>query len=70
MIKVSKKPIVQEDVQEKKKPEPKFTKEQILKSTKYQHQTDLLTIVLVDTKSYSLGEVDKAINDYLKRTVK
>jgi hypothetical protein len=46
---------------------PVFTKRQLLNSKKYQHQTDLLNAILENDKSYSLSEVDKLINDFMKK---
>jgi hypothetical protein len=54
----------------KTKKEPKFTKEQLIKSKMYRHQIDILKIVLEENKTYSISETDKLINDFLKRKVK
>lgn len=54
----------------KTKKEPKFTKEQLIKSKMYRHQIDILKIVLEENKIYSISETDKLINDFLKRKVK
>ena len=54
----------------KTKKEPKFTKEQLIKSKMYRHQIDILKIVLEENKTYSIPETDKLINDFLKRKVK
>ena len=51
----------------KTKKEPKFSKRQLLNSKKYQHQTDLLNAILENDKSYSLSEVDKLINEFMKK---
>ena len=54
----------------KTKKEPKFTKEQLIKSKMYRHQIDILKVVLEENKTYSIPETDKLINDFLKRKVK
>lgn len=52
----------------KTKKESEFTKRQLLTSKKYQHQTDLLNAILED-RSYTIDEVDKLINDFMKKKV-
>lgn len=51
------------DKQEKKT----YSKKQILEATKHK---DLCMVLLEDNKVYSLDEVDKMIDKYLKRKVK
>lgn len=53
----------------KTKKEPKFTKEQLIKSKMYRHYVDVLNVVLEEDKSYSLSEIDKLINDFMNRKV-
>lgn len=66
---MSKKNILEID-EIKTKKEPKFTKEQLIKSKMYRNQIDILKIVLEENKTYSILETDKLINDFLKRKVK
>lgn len=66
---MSKKSILEID-EIKTKKEPKFAKEQLIKSKMYRHQIDILKIVLEENKTYSIPETDKLINDFLKRKVK
>lgn len=66
---MSKKNILEID-EIKTKKEPKFTKEQLIKSKMYRHQIDVLKVVLEENKTYSISETDKLINDFLKRKVK
>lgn len=66
---MSKKSILEID-EIKTKKEPKFTKEQLIKSKMYRHQIDILKIVLKENETYSIPETDKLINDFLKRKVK
>lgn len=66
---MSKKSILEID-EIKTKKEPKFTREQLIKSKMYRHQIDILKIVLEENKTYSIPETDKLINDFLKRKVK
>lgn len=46
-----------------------FTKEQILNSKKYIHLKDLVNVLLSDSKTYALVEVDKIIEDFKKGKV-
>lgn len=45
----------------------KFSKAQLLKSAQYQDQRDLLCALLEDGQRYSLTEVNKRIQEFLKR---
>jgi hypothetical protein len=47
-----------------------FTKEQVLKSKKYVHLKDLVNVLLADSGTYTLVEVDKLIEDFMKGKVK
>lgn len=47
-----------------------YTKEQLLRSKKYAARRDLLGALLEDGKAYTLQQVDKEINNFLKRKVK
>jgi len=57
-------------VEEATVPEVRFTKAQLLAAKKYADRRDLLNVVLADDKQYSFAEVDKAINDFMKKEVK
>jgi len=52
----------------KKKTENKFTKSQVLESKQFTNK-DLINAILEDDRMYTLKEVEKIINDYLKRKV-
>jgi len=55
---------------ESKKKNLVFTKEQILQSRKRPaYEKDIAAAVLEDGKSYTLAEVDKIIQNYLKKGV-
>lgn len=55
----------------KDKPEiTKFTKEQLVKSSKFKHNRDLIFVMLEDDKKYSTDEVDVLIQKYMKGKVK
>ncbi len=54
---------------ETKKEDVKFTKEQILKSKKFKNRVDLIRVILQDNKSYTLEEVQKEIDKFMKRRV-
>ena len=47
--------------------EPSFTKQQILASKKYRHQTDLIGALLKDGTSYTIAKVDEMIKSYKER---
>ena len=50
--------------------EPKFSKEQILKSKLFRHNTDLVRVLLTDDGLYTIDEVTEQIENYLKGEVK
>lgn len=52
-----------------KKIETLFVKEQLLKSKLYEEKVDLLNALLDDGAFYSLSEVDKKIENYMKGKV-
>lgn len=47
-----------------------FTKNQLILSKKYSDRKDLLNVLLEDKKSYSIKEVDKLIDNFMKAKVK
>lgn len=47
-----------------------YTKEQLLESEKYAGKRDLLSALLDGKKKYSLADVDKMIDKYMKGEVK
>ena len=47
-----------------------FTKEQYLNSDKYADKRDLIVALLKDDETYTTSQVDKLINDFLKKEVK
>lgn len=52
-----------------KKEDVKFTKDQIVKSKKFKNRVDLIKVILQDNKSYTLEEVQKEIDKFMKRRV-
>lgn len=50
--------------------ENKFSKEQMLKSEKYKDEKDLINALLKEDNKYSLSDVDKLIDDFMKGKVK
>lgn len=50
--------------------ENKFTKSSILSSKKYKNRKPILIVLLADDKEYSINEVDKLIDNYMKGKVK
>lgn len=51
------------------KKEPKFMKKQIMKAAKYKDMTDLVGALLQDGQEYTLKQVDKMVEEYLKKEV-
>lgn len=49
--------------------EDKYTKEQIVTSKRFANNVDLLNALLKDNKKYTLKEVDKIIENYMKGKV-
>ena len=47
-----------------------YTKDQLLRSKKYTARRDLLGALLEDGKTYTAAQVDREINQFLKRKVK
>ena len=45
---------------------PTFTKEQLVKSKKYEHRQDALNALLTDGKAYSYAQVDEILNKFDK----
>ena len=54
----------------KNNPTVKYTKSQLVASEKYSDNVDLLNALLNDNETYSIGEVDKKINTFMKGKVK
>lgn len=52
-----------------KKNEKRFYKEQIINSAKFGKYRDLLSAVLEEERAYAESEINKAINDYMERSV-
>lgn len=50
--------------------EIKFSKEQILKSKKYENERDVISALLKEDKKYSFSDIDKLINDFMKGKVR
>ena len=49
---------------------PKFSKEQLLKSSHYSHRRDVLTAVLEDGEYYTHAQVSDKLTEFLKKEVK
>lgn len=49
---------------------PTFSKESLLKSERYKNQRDVLNALLKDDVAYTIQEVDKLVNSFLKKEVK
>jgi hypothetical protein len=48
------------------KSEPKFTKEQIIRSSRFANRRDAVSACLDDDKQYTMKEVDEIINEFMK----
>lgn len=46
-----------------------YTKEQILTSSKYTNRVDLLRAILIESKKYTIDQVDCEIEKFMKRKV-
>jgi len=44
-----------------------FSKQQILAAKKYAERRDVLSVLLAEDKSYELADVDKLIEDFMKK---
>ena len=47
-----------------------YTKDQLLRSKKYAARRDLLGALLEEGKTYTAAQVDREVNQFLKRKVK
>lgn len=47
-----------------------YTKDQIVQSSMFAQHRDVVSAFLEDDKTYTLQEVDKVIDDFLKKEVK
>lgn len=48
----------------------KFTKVQLIMSSRYEFKKDLIDALLDGNRTYTFEEVDKMINDYMRKEVK
>lgn len=58
------------EVKVTKQKEPVFTKSQLIKSKRYADRTDILNVILEDGKNYTIKEVEKLIDGFMKKEVK
>lgn len=49
--------------------EQQYSKQQLITSKKYAHRRDLIGALLVDGKTYPIGEVDTLIEKYNERKI-
>lgn len=69
--KLNQEPKEPQDDQGSKSPgEPGYTKQQFLGSAKYADKKDVLHALLVDNKTYSIEEVDRLLDTFLKQEAK
>jgi len=57
-------------VPEPERPVAKFTKAQLLGSSRYSNRKDALSVLLEEDKSYSHDEVAEILENFLKKKVK
>ena len=50
--------------------EPKFTKDSLVNSKRFQNKSDIVSALLKDNVEYSISEVDSMITKYMKGKVK
>ena len=50
--------------------EPKFSKQQFVRSAKYRDRRDLVDALLDGSKKYTMEQVDKLIDEFMKGKVK
>ena len=50
--------------------EPKFTKQQVLASARYRNRKDLVSALLDDGREYTIAEVDRMVDGFMKGKVK
>lgn len=53
----------------KTKKQTEYSKEQLLRSSKYKNRQDLLSVLLENGKYYSIAAVDKLIENFMKGKV-
>lgn len=52
-----------------KAPETRYPKATLLKAARWKDRNDLLNAILEDSRSYTIDEVDHAINEYINKEV-
>lgn len=57
-------------VEKIEKNERKFSKIQILESKKYFKRKDIINVILENDREYTLEEVDKLIENFMRKVVK
>lgn len=50
--------------------ESRYTKEQILSSATFAGRRDILNVLLTDGEEYTIGKVNRIMDDWLKKEVK
>ncbi len=62
--------MARKQIEKIKKEIPTFSKEAILNSKTFKSSKDALNVLLDDEKRYSIDEVQKILNDFMKGKVK
>ena len=47
--------------------DPKFNKQQIIRSNRYQNWRDLLSVILKDDRQYTHDEISKEIDEFMTK---
>ena len=71
MIELAKrKNVLSGSVQECDRQEPGYTRGQILASARYRNRKDLVSALLEEGRTYTMEEVDRQVNRFMKGEVK
>lgn len=55
---------------ESKQAEPKFTRQQVLESARYKGRRDLVSALLDGSRRYTVAEVDRMVDQFMKGKVR
>lgn len=50
--------------------EPKYTRQQVLESARYKGRRDLVSALLEDGRRYTIAEVDRMVDQFMKGKVR
>ena len=61
--------MAKDDVPAEEKKSAKYSREQVLQSTKYREYRDIAGVVLEDGKQYTAAEIKQKIDEFLKKPI-